>query len=156
MTTFGNNEKILNVLLLNILIYTKLGIIIENRIAKLLHICIVLHKLCHALYIPEPCIITYMGDGYLVHPVQIYVPMNNRVIPSTRSWAIPGTGYTQYQVRVVIGYWWYPVRVVTRYKGVLNKSGYQVPEGYLVRVVTGYQVLGVPGKSDDQVPGVPK
>ncbi len=33
----------------------------------------------------ESCTITYMGDVYLVHPVQICVPVNNWVIPNTRS-----------------------------------------------------------------------
>ncbi len=33
--------------------------------------------------VPEPCTITYVGDGYLVHPVQVCVPMNNRSIPGT-------------------------------------------------------------------------
>ncbi len=32
----------------------------------------------------EPCMITYMGDGYLVYPIQVCVPMNNWVIPSNR------------------------------------------------------------------------
>ncbi len=45
----------------------------------------------------EPCTITYMGDGYLVHPVQVCVPMNNRVMP--------GTGKSGYRVLGVGGPW---------------------------------------------------
>ncbi len=32
----------------------------------------------------EPCTITYVGDRYLVHPVQVCVPMNYRVVTGTR------------------------------------------------------------------------
>ncbi len=32
------------------------------------------------MYVPEPNTITYVSDKYLVHPVQVYVDMNNQVI----------------------------------------------------------------------------
>ncbi len=36
------------------------------------------------MYELEPSTITDVDDEYLVHPVQVYVPMNNRVISGTR------------------------------------------------------------------------
>ncbi len=60
-------------------------------------------------------------------------------IPGNSGDQVPG-----YLVRVVIGYRWYLVRVVTRYQG----------GDYSISVVTGYQ--GYPGKSGDKVLGVPK
>ncbi len=53
-------------------------------------------------------------------PSHVWVPINNWVILGTRSWAIPGTGMTRYQVIVVTGYgeW-----------GVLGHSFYQVLAG---------------------------
>ncbi len=62
---------------------------------------------------PEPCTITYMGDRYLVYPIQVCVPTNNRVYP------IPGKSC----------YW-------VLNEGVPGKSGYRVLAEYPIKVVT--------------------
>ncbi len=71
-------------------------------------------------YTIEPCTITFVGDGYLVHPVYLW---------TTGSYPVPGN--EQYPVPGKSGYW-----VWGRGKGGI---GYPVL-GYLVRVMTGYLV----------------
>ncbi len=76
--------------------------------------------------LPEPRTIICMGDGYLVHSVQVCVLTNNRVLV-TRYQVRGATGYRgRYMVKVVMGspphgravtgYRGTRVRVVTRYR----------------------------------------
>ncbi len=63
------------------------------------------------IYVAEPCTTTYVGDRYLVHPVQVRVPMIYWIIPGTR----------------LMSNTWHQVRVVTRYQVVPGKNFYFIP-----------------------------
>ncbi len=86
LKNFSKTINFFNILLTFLAFYSKISLVASPRKRHLLVVeveplySVKSKNKCKL----EPCTITHLGDGYMVHLVQVYVPMNNRVRPGTR------------------------------------------------------------------------